>query len=83
MNVLFFARLRDAIGGPSLTLPDDVRPHSVGELRAWLVAQENLELATALDDPNVFCAVNQRVVDEQHALSEGDEIAFFPPVTGG
>lgn len=83
MKVLLFARLREALGEDSLILPPDVQPQNVAELREWLLAKAPAELAEAMADPNVFCAVNQHVVDTDHPLTEGDEIAFFPPVTGG
>jgi molybdopterin synthase sulfur carrier subunit len=53
---------------------------TVGALRDWLVAQGRAQLATA---KNLRCAVNQDMAGLDAAVREGDEIAFFPPVTGG
>ena len=39
--------------------------------------------AEALDKPDLRCARNQQVADLQAPLEDGDEVAFFPPVTGG
>jgi molybdopterin synthase sulfur carrier subunit len=36
-----------------------------------------------LYQPNVVHALNQRVVNTDHMLADGDEVAFFPPMTGG
>ena len=83
MKVLLFARLREALGAPTLTVPADVQPATVGELRSWLATRPPEEFARAVADPNVICAVNQRVADPSQPLSAEDEIAFFPPVTGG
>ena len=83
MKVLFFARLREALGSESLTLPAGVAPDTVGELRNWLQREAPPALAEAMAGQNVFCAVNQQVADASQRLSEDDEIAFFPPVTGG
>jgi len=83
VKVLFFARLREVLGAPELALPDGVAPRDVASLRGWLIDNGGTALAGALRDPNVFCAVNQCVVEDSHPLEEGDEIAFFPPVTGG
>ena len=83
MKVLLFARLRESLGAPTLTVPPDVQLATVGELRSWLATQTPEEFASAVADPNVICAVNQRVADPSQSLSADDEIAFFPPVTGG
>ena len=40
-------------------------------------------LGRALASPRTIVAVNRQVVDWDHVLREGDEIAFLPPVTGG
>ena len=80
VQVLYFASLREAFGtaGERVELPADVS--SVGALRAWLVARGRAELATA---KNLRCAVNQDMAKLDAAVADGDEIAFFPPVTGG
>lgn len=83
MKILFFARLRDALGSESLDIDDAVLPETVAALRRFLLDGASGEFAEALGDPNVFCAVNQRVVDDTHPISRNDEIAFFPPMTGG
>jgi molybdopterin synthase sulfur carrier subunit len=49
-------------------------------LRDWLVAEGRGVLATA---KNLRCAVNQDMAGLDAPVREGDEIAFFPPVTGG
>lgn len=83
MKVLFFARLRQLNNADSIVLDDAVAPSTVAELRQLLRKTASPELAQALADENVFCAVNQRVVDAEFTLKADDEIAFFPPMTGG
>ena len=83
MKILFFARLRDALGREYLELEDERCPPSVADLRALIQEQASGEFADAMADANVFCAVNQRVVNDDHALQAADEVAFFPPMTGG
>jgi molybdopterin converting factor subunit 1 len=83
MKVLFFARLRELNGGDGCEIDDADCPATVAELRALLRGRLAADIAAQLGDPNVFCAVNQRVADEDQAITPADEIAFFPPMTGG
>jgi molybdopterin synthase sulfur carrier subunit len=53
---------------------------TVGQLRDWLAGQGREKLASA---KNLRCAVNHDMVKLDAAIKDGDEIAFFPPVTGG
>ena len=80
IHVLYFASLKEALGksGESLDLPAGIA--TVGALRDWLVAEGRGALATA---KNLRCAVNQDMAGLDAPVREGDEIAFFPPVTGG
>lgn len=80
VHVLYFAGLKEALGlpGESVQLPAGVT--TVGALRDWLVGQGRDKLATAR---NLRCAVNQEMAGPDAAVADGDEVAFFPPVTGG
>ena len=83
MEVLYFAWVRDRIG----TGREHVNPPNtvitVGELAGWLATQSR-EHAEAFRDHDVLrAAVNQEHVSFGHPIAAGDEIAFFPPMTGG
>ena len=80
VNILYFASLKEALGlaGESVDLPASVT--TVATLRDWLIAQGRDKLASA---KNLRCAVNQELAGLDAPVREGDEIAFFPPVTGG
>ena len=83
LTIRFFARLREQAGQGEckLALPDGV--HTVAQLRASLRALD-ARLAAALDDGHaVRVAVNQRMCGAETPVRDGDEVAFFPPVTGG
>jgi molybdopterin synthase sulfur carrier subunit len=83
MKVLYFAWLRARIGraDEELTLPFEVR--DVGGLLEWLQTR-GPGYAEALRDLSVVrVAVNQDYVGREHPLRDGDEVALFPPVTGG
>lgn len=83
MKVMVFAQLRDLLGAPALELSDDDCPADVAALRVLLAELVGGDFAQALRDPNVFCAVDQQVVDDSCSLRSDQEIAFFPPMTGG
>jgi molybdopterin converting factor subunit 1 len=82
LNVLFFASLADQLKCRSLALPFPHPAVSAGQLRDALIEQHG-ETWNALRSDQLRCAVNQQIVKMDHPLKPGDEIAFFPPVTGG
>ncbi|POT58046.1 molybdopterin synthase sulfur carrier subunit [Citrobacter amalonaticus] len=80
IKVLFFAQVRELTGADSLEVPADFP--TVETLREHLAATGD-RWALALEDGKLLAAVNQTLVSFDHPLVEGDEVAFFPPVTGG
>ena len=83
MKLLYFAWLRARIGRAEeeASLPPEVR--DVAGLLDWL-KQRGGGYAEALRDLSVVrVAVNQDYVGHDHPVREGDEVALFPPVTGG
>ena len=83
MTLLYFAWVREQIGRDSeeIALPADVQ--TVAALLDWLRSRGD-GYAQALEDLSVIrVAVNQEFAAPDHAVTDGDEIALFPPVTGG
>ena len=82
IRILFFAGLREAlgVGSESLALPAEIA--TVGALRDSLAARGDPWSALA-STKNLRVAVNQQMVALDAPLKPGDEVAFFPPVTGG
>ncbi|MDZ4255188.1 MAG: molybdopterin converting factor subunit 1 [Sulfuritalea sp.] len=82
IKILFFAGLREALGTGSeaLALPAGIA--TVGALRDHLAARGEAWSALATTK-NLRAAVNQQIVGAEAAVKPGDEVAFFPPVTGG
>lgn len=83
MKILLFARLREVHGSESLEIVDSDCPADVGTLRALIADRAGAEFAEAMRDPNVVCAVNQHVARDDTPVRASDEVAFFPPMTGG
>ncbi len=80
INILFFAQVRELIGTDSLQISDEFS--NVETLRHAL-CQRGDRWALALEPGKLLVAVNQTLVEPTHAIKAGDEVAFFPPVTGG
>ena len=83
ITVLYFAWLRERTGTAeeTLSLPAEIR--SVGALIDWLIARSPGHAAAFASRKTVRCAVNQDFSDIDAPVRAGDEVAFFPPVTGG
>ena len=68
--------------GPSLlSVPVKLTPFALK--RQVLEQVLSWQFRQALDDGKLLAAVNQTLVSFDHPLTDGDEVAFFPPVTGG
>ena len=79
VRVKFFAILRERAGNANVS-KELAEGATVGEL--WRELQKDYP---KLDVPGIrlLYAVNQNYVDKNHPLSDGDEVVFIPPVSGG
>ena len=75
INILYFASLRERVGRGSDTL-DTPEPLQANQVWQQATGQESFP-----DD--VLIAINQEYTDAKAVVNDGDEVAFFPPVTGG
>ena len=75
IKVLFFASLRERLGCGEAELPmqANLTAHDV-----WKLSTQDAEMPS-----NTLVAVNQEYVHLDQAIDDNDEVAFFPPVTGG
>ena len=82
VTVVYFARLREALGQASeqIALPAGVR--DLATLREWLRRRGGAWAEEFADGRPVRAAVNQDMAKGDTRINDGDEIAFFPPVTG-
>lgn len=83
LNIHYFASLRETLGqgGEALPLPAGVT--DVGGLAQHLSRLRGDPWSVLEDSSRVLVAVNQTIVDRTQRLSGGEEVAFFPPMTGG
>jgi molybdopterin converting factor subunit 1 len=83
VTILYFAWLRERTGTSEehVTLPPCVR--TVTDLMAWLAERGAGHASAFANRRTVRCAVNQDFAEPSTPVRPGDEVAFFPPVTGG
>ena len=81
--VHYFASIREALDCDleKLELPEGV--NTVSQLIRYLGDRHGNDWAQVLEAANVMVAVNHEMTDRSAPLAAGDEVAFFPPVTGG
>ncbi|MDZ7661207.1 molybdopterin converting factor subunit 1 [Thiohalophilus sp.] len=75
IEVKFFASLREQLGRDEASLAA-TKSMSVAEV--WSQATDNADMPA-----NVLMALNMAYVTAETTVNDGDEVAFFPPVTGG
>ena len=83
LTVLYFAWLRERTGLAEEQVSPPAHIHTVADLMVWLAARGPRYAAALAASNRIRCAVNQEFADPDTVLKPGDEIAFFPPVTGG
>ena len=83
IHLKFFASLREAVGTGSETvsLPSDVK--TAGQARDFLRARGGVWAEALAEGKALRIALNQQMADASAILTDGCELAFFPPVTGG
>jgi molybdopterin synthase sulfur carrier subunit len=81
ITLRYFASVRETIGTGSELL--DTHATTVGALRDELLARGGPHAEALARGKAVRLALNQTMADESAALTEGAEVGFFPPVTGG
>ncbi|EHY31975.1 MAG: molybdopterin converting factor subunit 1 [Sutterella parvirubra] len=83
IRVLYFAVLRDAIGHAEDQVECPEGGTTLGAVREALVARGEPWASAFANLKRIRGAVNQEMADDDEPVKDGDEVAFFPPVTGG
>ena len=83
MKILYFAWFAEKLGKREEVLEADATLDRLDKLVAFLSARNEAYREVFAQKSLVKCAVNKRLVEGDAPLSPDDEVAFFPPITGG
>ena len=78
MKILYFASLKENLKTSDEDL-DFKSPVKISTIKKELIQKYGEHHFPK----NILCSVNQEIASEDTLVNEGDEVAFFPPVTGG
>jgi molybdopterin synthase sulfur carrier subunit len=83
MKIIYFSWLKETLG----TSEENVKPpasiKNIDNLIKWLSAKSIKHKKVFLKSKNIRCAINRQIVNKNSKIKNKDEIAFFPPFTGG
>jgi len=87
IKIFYFARLKETLkfSTEDLELSDDIFANALTilKLKAYLAKRNDTWQQMLMGQLKVRGAINHELVDDNATIADGDEVAFFPPVTGG
>jgi molybdopterin synthase sulfur carrier subunit len=81
IKIVFFAALREQLDCSELSISHE-HIKTVADVKQQL-SDKSAQWRQILNNGSLLSAVNHDMVDSSHLVTSGDEVAFFPPVTGG
>lgn len=82
-DILYFASLREALGTDQEKITLSSQIATISDLKQLLIKRGGDWQQAFTQSQGLLVSVNQQMADDQTGISDQDEIAFFPPVTGG
>lgn len=83
ITVFYFARLKEAVRYQSETLEFSAKTATISDLKAYLAGRGEVWAQQFAGHAALRAAINHALVQDDASITDGDEVAFFPPVTGG
>lgn len=83
LKIIYFASLRDRIGRAEEQLELPAQVATLSDLIAHLSELHGAVWSEQINSTPVLTAINHEMCERSQSIKDGDEIAFFPPVTGG
>lgn len=83
LTINYFASIREELGTGTESLTLSAQTKTVGDLIDSIISERGEPWMALQDRARVLVAVNQTIVDRTYELQGDEEVAFFPPMTGG
>ncbi|MDA9558503.1 molybdopterin converting factor subunit 1 [Alphaproteobacteria bacterium] len=83
MNILYFSWIKDKLGKAKENITIDENINSVAELITFLKSKDETYKEVFKDISSIRVSINMETANMDDSISINDEIAFFPPMTGG
>lgn len=83
ITIRYFARLREQLGAEQEVLEVDDTVETIAQLKTMLTSRGETWQKAMTSAPSILAAVNQTMASQTQSINDGDEVAFFPPLTGG
>ena len=83
MKIIYFSWLKETLGTSEENVMPPASIKNIDNLIKWLSAKSTKHRKVFLKSKSIRCAVNHQIVNKNSKIKDKDEIAFFPPFTGG
>ena len=83
MKIIYFSWLKEILGISEEKVMPPKNIKNIKDLIKWLGAKSTKHRKVFLKSKNIRCAINRQIVNKNSKIKNKDEIAFFPPFTGG